>query len=192
LVNVVKALQATYRIKGTTYRAHAKYLKDHRIVEAVMSRLSPEAAAALADPPLPGSWMDARLLEEIVEAVHAIEGDEGVLRLARQAIKDMLPAMVPIMQGVLRIFGASPSFLLPRMNDLIRPTVQGLEFKYTPVGERACTMDIHYATTRVLPRCSFVTTRAAFEQILSLCSTKGTITGPEVRGPQTARYQISW
>jgi hypothetical protein len=183
---------SSYVVKGATLRAYVKFLRDHKKLEAICARVSTEVAAVLNEPPLPGSWLEAKLLEDIVEAYTVQEGKAASLDMARQVIGDMVPKYVGVMQGVLRILGMSPPKLLARMNEMMKPTVMGQDYQVTSTGERSCLVDLRIATTRQVPRSAFIGPVAAFELIFSLCGIKGTISDAQVTGPQSARFTLSW
>jgi hypothetical protein len=183
----------SYRVKGTTLRAYLKYLKEQSQLDGIRTRVSPESAKVMADPPLPGSWVDARVLQEMVEAVYQTRGgEEAVLVMGRAVTREMLPGFVGVLQGVLKIFGASPAFIFPRLNDLLRPIVQGQDYRYTAGAERNGTMDVSYATKQPAPYSAFVSSMLAVELVFHLCGVKGRCGRPEVTGPQSARFSVSW
>src|SRR5437773_6152040 len=103
---IVTPPSEAYRVKGATFRAYVKVLKEEGKLAAVVARLSPDAAAAVRDLPLAGSWVDALWLVEIVEAIEALQGRNAALELGRQALtREMLPFFFPMIKAVMRIMG---------------------------------------------------------------------------------------
>ena len=182
-----------YRIKGNTFRAHVAYLKENGLCDAVLARLSPEAAALVVQPPLPASWVSGALLDEICVAVHALKGKETLLQMERAVIWGPLTKMfIPILQGLFRVLGASPGALAARFQDVVKRHVEGMEFRYEPVSENSGTMTIRFATDRPVPAAAFTACYASMENIFLVCGVKGTVIGPEMVGPQSARFRMSW
>jgi hypothetical protein len=148
-----------YRVKGWIFRGHVAYLKKHGRLDAVVARLSPAAAAAVVTLPLAGSWIDGPLLDEIVEVVDALEGTPALLAMEEAMLRlDMVAVLLPMVQGLIRIFGTSPATLYRRLGDLIRTSSQGIEFHYIETSERSGTMEVRYHTNKAMTRPSFMTT----------------------------------
>jgi uncharacterized protein (TIGR02265 family) len=190
---VVKLATHAYLVKGATFRAYVKYLKTEGKLDAVLEKISPAAASALREPPLQGSWIDAHLLVEVVEAIDALEGSEGVLKMGREVIRrEMLPFFFPMIQTVMRVMGTSPATLLARFPQLVQTSVQGVEFHYRVTSPTSGTMEAYYATDRPLKRCAFLQSVPPIEQILRVCGVQGTVSEPDVRSPKLVHYHIRW
>jgi hypothetical protein len=145
------------------------------------------------NPPLPGTWIDAWPLFEMVEVIYALEGREGVLQMQRELLRlDVVPLLLPMLSGILRLFGTSPATLYKRFGDVIKTTMEGIRFQYTATSERSGTMEIEYDTDRTIPECAFLTVVAAMETVQRLCGVPGSVSDPEIRGPRRATYQLAW
>jgi len=184
--------EPVYRIKGTAFRGHLKYLKDNGKLDAILARVSPECATAIRNPPLSGSWIDARFMDEIVQVLDQMEGTAALWAMERKVIEDQMTVFFPVMQGILRVLGTSPTKVFSRLGDLYRRHIEGVEFCYTPTSDRSGTMEVRFATTRPLRLCNFVTTIPGLELVFQVCGVSGTVSFPEMLGPQSARYQLSW
>jgi hypothetical protein len=181
-----------YSVKGTTLRAYLKHLKEQNKLETIRAHLSPESKEVTVAPPLPGSWVDARVLEEIVEVTFQLGGKAAVINLGRAVMHEMLPSYVGVLQGVLKICGASPAFIFKRLNDLLRPIVHGQDYRYTAKGDRDGVMEVRYDTARAVPRSAFISSTLAAELVFLLCSVDGRVGEPEITGPRSARYSVRW
>jgi hypothetical protein len=182
-----------YLIKGGTFRAYVKQLEEGKTLEVVLRRVSPEAATLARNPPLKSSWVDAHKLTELVEAVYALQGREGVLQLGRDVVqKQMLPFFLPMLRGIMRVVGVSPAALLSRYQSILKPIVQGQEFRYEPTSPRSGIMEIRYDTDVTLHWGVFAQNIAGFECIFRVCGVEGTVDEFEILGPQQARFPLSW
>src|SRR5262249_38761482 len=122
---------SSYRVKGSTFRAHVKHLDKVKKLGPVLDRLSPQAAQAVTTLPLPTSWLDASLLDEIIEKVAEVYGIDRVLEMERELLKgEVLPFVFPMLSGVMRVLGTSPATLFGKFHELTRTMVQGIEFTY--------------------------------------------------------------
>src|SRR5262245_53407468 len=122
---------SAFRVKGTVFRGHLRHLKDVGRLEPVLTLLSPEAAALVRDQPLPGSWVDAHPLEEVLRVVDQLYGIPAVWEMQRDVLEhDMLPFYFPMVQGIIRVLGTSPEVLFKNYQNLIRMNVRGMDFRY--------------------------------------------------------------
>jgi uncharacterized protein (TIGR02265 family) len=182
-----------YLIKGSSFRAYVKQLEECKKLEAVLAKASPAAIQLARNLPMPSSWVDAHLLAEIIELVNGIGGREAVLRLGRDAVqKQMLPFFTPMLRGIMRVVGVTPQSLFSRYQSILKPIVQGTEYRYTVLGPRSGSMDVAYDTDKVMPWSAFAQNFAGFEAIFDVCGVEGRVGEPEIRSGQTARFALSW
>jgi hypothetical protein len=182
-----------YLVKGSSFRAYVKTLEEWKKLDAVLPRVSPEAATAARNPPMPSSWVDAHLLAELIEAVFAVGGKDGVLRLGRETVqKQMLPFFTPMLRGIMRVVGVTPQSLFTRYQSILTPIVQGTDYNYTVLSPRSGYMDIRYDTDKTMLWSAFAQNVAGFEAIFNICGVNGTVGEVEIRGAQVGRFQLSW
>jgi hypothetical protein len=180
------------RLKATTFRTYVGILDKERKLAAVTKLLPVETAAMIADPPLPASWMDLIHMYHITEAVEKIGGMNAVRELARKGTEAARRPYMSVVEGLLRLFGASPATLFKRMNTLVRVVTQGVEYEYTVTGERSGVMVMTHKTHYALPMSIFFSTIPALQTLLDVCGVKGTVSDPGRLSPQAARFVISW
>ncbi len=182
-----------YQVKGATLRAYLRVLERDRSFAAVRAKVSPESRALFDAPPPASSWMDASTLEEIMDAVYATGGDAAVRQLSHAAQETLIPLLSPLIEGALRLFGASPATLFARLGLLTRTSLRGVDFKWTPKGPHHGDVEVHFVERQAVPRRAFVSFAASFELVLKLCSKTGTVSGPEAIGKGSgARFAVSW
>jgi len=180
------------RLKSSTFRSYVNVLVDDGKAQAVMALVPPETAAVMSNPPLASSWVDFRHIVHLTEAVHRLGGMAGVRELTRKATAQARKPHMRLVEGVLKLFGTSPATLLKRMNDFVRTTIEGLEYRYTPNGERAGIMEMVYSLDYEVPTSVFVGAAPALQTILDACGVKGIIGEPERLGPNRVRFTIQW
>jgi hypothetical protein len=180
------------RLKGTTLRAYASVLARSRRLDAVLAVVPADVAALLRSPPLAGKWVDWRVIAEVLVAVEGLEGTTGVRKFARETLDETMVTYRPMVAGALRLFGTSPPTVFKRLNDLLRPGLEGLEYRYQPVSDRSGIMHATYAVDGEVPSSFFVAGMAVLELALELCSARGTVGLPERHGAASASYSIIW
>jgi hypothetical protein len=181
------------RIKGLAFRAYVTWLQREKKIDAIIARLPASTAALVKEPPLPGAWIEGVDMVRIVSAIEMVAGIEAVRRCGRETIEDMLPKHHMLVTGLLRLFGATPATLFRRVNDLVRTSVEGMSYTYTPTEERAGVMEVRYSVPGELPMCAFVNGMTLFMVLFRLAGIpNGYIGDPERRGPATVAYQLRW
>jgi hypothetical protein len=180
------------RIKATTFRSYVAILAGDGKRDAVMAHVPPDTAALMRDPPLPGSWMDGRHVHDVLVAVDQIGGMGAVRELARRGTEDARRPYMSIVEGVLKLFGTSPATLFKRMNALVSSVLEGVDFSYTPTGDRAGVMDVTWSADFEMPMSEFASLMPTFQTLLDSCGAKGVVEMPERLGPSRARYRIQW
>jgi hypothetical protein len=179
-------------VKASTLRSHLKWITREGLLDKVAARLPPVTAALVRNPPLPSTWMDWSEMEPLLCALDAVDST-AVLRMSRDEVRqDLIAPLRPMVSAVLRLFGTSPATIYGRLNDMVKTTVKGMEFRFTSQSERSGVMDVRYDVEREIPTCMFVSCLAALEMVLELCGVPGTVTPPERMGRAHARFRIRW
>ena len=181
------------RVKGLAFRCYVNWLQREKKTDAVIARLPAPTAALLREPPLPGAWIDGMDMVRIVSAIEMVAGLDAVRRCGKETIEDLLPKHHTLVTGLLRLFGATPATLFRRVNDLMRTSVEGINYTYTPKDERSGVMEVRYNVPGELPMCAFVNGMTLFMVLFSLAGVRnGFIGDPQRRGPATVAYQLRW
>lgn len=183
-------------VKGSMVRSLAAVLGERGLRDSLAERVSPAARGLLHDPPLPTEWIDARLFNEIYEALYQRVGAEELRRLNRDAVdRGVSPYVRAAAESLLRVFGVSPAALLGRLERVAGTTGRGVVYRYEPIDDTSGTFEIEYPALRDVPLGPFVATSGALESLFELCGTTGRIDAPEVvpNGRQNCvRFQVSW
>jgi hypothetical protein len=177
---------------GAVMRAYVAELRAGGELEALLPRLSPEAAKLVEKPPLPVTWVDIRLVHEPLVALHGLKGRAAVRAVAHRAAAGQLGSMFrPLLASTLRLFGASPTTLFTRMDTITGIMLRGLKFTWTPSGPSSGTMAIEY------PFPVHDALFAAWEGMLNfafdLVQTKGTVAQARAGdGGKRAEIDVRW
>jgi hypothetical protein len=180
------------RLKASTFRSYIHVLARERKTSAVLALVPPATAAVIEAPPLAGTWVDFQHIIDITVAVETLGGMVGVRDFTKKATADARKPYMGVVEGVLKLFGTSPATLFKRMNDLVKSTLEGLDYAYTATSERSGTMELTYQLSQEVPTCMFVGAVPALQILLDTCGVEGVI-GPPVRlGPNKVRFTIQW
>lgn len=121
--------------KGSLFRGYTKWLEDKRHLEAVRDAASPFVRARLDDPPIATEWIASTMQNGLLDAVHAVGGDELVRTMIRGSIGGgVLKLLEPLIQGIVRVFGRTPVAILSRLESVRVNVVRGVRFEYEPTS----------------------------------------------------------
>jgi hypothetical protein len=178
--------------KGSVLRGYLIQLRRRERLEAVRRMVSPTTAGWFDEPPLPTTWIDATALEEIYAAVAAIDGEPAVASLVRDALEGSIgPSAMPILRGILRVFGAKPASLFERMDLVFRASLQGIAFRWSPTGARAGEVEVGYVAHSP-PPIAFVAWQATLAYGFELCGVPGEATLVAVEQERIGRFAVRW
>jgi hypothetical protein len=187
---------APYQIKGYVLRGFVSELARRRLTGAVLERVSAAARDALGAPPPATAWVDGALLIEIEVAIEAIAGVDMVRQISHDAVLGgVTAALRPIVQGVLRLFGASPHSILERITLIATASNRGLEFTYSRLDERSGELVMTFPSGRNVPTAIFEGLAGALSSAFETCGVTPTIPSPELLPTarrNSARFHLTW
>jgi hypothetical protein len=183
-------------VKGSLVRALAGVVAARKLTQAVMARVSAPAGALLVDPPLATMWVDARLTNEVYQALYEVAGPDELRDLNREAIaRGVAPLLRAAVEHVLGVFGTSPATIFARFSTLSRTTSRGVVYAYEPLGSTSGRFEVEFPTMTDVPMGPFVATTGGLALIFELCHTWGNVTGlepvPNGRGNRM-RFTVAW
>jgi hypothetical protein len=178
------------RIKAQWLRTYADVLAGDERYSRIASLIPADTAALLANPPLPGTWLDIRHANDIVVAIEQIGGLSAVRDVGRKLTSQSRKPYMIAVEALIRLCGTSPATLLKRMNRLIESFLQGVVFEYHATSDRGGVLDVAYADP--VPMGAFFIQLAGLQDILDLCGVKGVVSYPERTAPHSARFKIQW
>lgn len=183
-------------VKGSMVRSVAAVLAQRGLRDAVTGRVGPEARALLLDPPLPTQWVDARVFNQIYDALYELLGAERLRTLNKEAVEHGLgPLLRATAERVLRIFGASPATLFSKLDRVAGSTARGVTYHYEVVDAKSGLFDVEYPSLTDVPLGPFVATGGALEMIFDMCGVQGSIGDAEwvPNGRRNrVRFKVSW
>ena len=188
----VDADDPTYLVKGTVFRANAQVLAESGWLAATQAGLPADVAALLDQLPLAGTWLPGRMCEQVAEVVSTLHGLEAVRHLAREVVRVLFPFYMPMLQGIMRVLGASPARLFARYEDLARLHIKGMRFEYQATSPRSGVVDAHFLVHRQRIESAFVTVGCSLEAVYQVCGISGQVADPEIVSPDHGRYLVSW
>ncbi|MBI5494724.1 MAG: hypothetical protein HY904_06815 [Deltaproteobacteria bacterium] len=185
---------AGYEVKGFHFRGILAALESEGLTAEVRDRLAPGEAAFMERPPLPGAWVEGRVMDAISEAVLALRGPQVLRRVHKLAVnRGAMTVLRPVVESVMRVLGVSPGTLLAQLNTLQGAAARGIEHRFEARGPAEGVL----ATSVVgnVPDSFFEGTAGSMEALCTLCGVTPLISAPEVTRTAdrtTGRLQLSW
>src|SRR2546423_11475947 len=122
-------------LSGAVLRADIAWLEKTGLEVAVRDRLPPDTQALLDNPPLPISWVPARHVDALLDAVLQIGGEDKLLKLGEETTRSSFgPVLRPLLRTLVSLFGASPGALFNRIDSTLGVFLKGASFTSEPRG----------------------------------------------------------
>jgi hypothetical protein len=178
-------------IKIATVRAHLTQIEKLGLLDSVTKNLSETSREALAQSPLPTAWVDVTVMHDIIAALEKVAGMDAVRTVTMRAQQaGTTPLLMPIIGGLMRLFGASPNTLLSRFDDLAKTQLRGAGFKWVLDSPKSGRLTVTFPRNDT-PRAAFVGFESGCRGILDLCKLQGDVEMLEVKGG-VGVIRVSW
>lgn len=151
-----------------------------------------EASRAALEAPHSSAWHDGSVVVDISLAIQSVLGDAAVEQVYYQAIKRSLgPWMEPFLKVMMALTGSKPEAVLARMNQSLKPIMQGVHTEWTQTSPDGGTLVVVHED-EVKP-VSFFAWGGSLRYSFDLCGAKGTVT-PKMPSPDNKRFtfELSW
>jgi hypothetical protein len=160
---------------------------------AVFDKLSAETRQALDALPLPAAWIDGIVLQDLIEAAVAVAGFEVACQVSMRAQENSIgPLLMPVITGLLRLFGATPNTLLSRFGDLTRTQLRGIGLRWELDGPRTGRLVATFPH-RGNSRAAFIGFETSCKYMMRLCRATGTVSPTEISQDGTVgAIRVEW
>lgn len=188
----------TWEIKAAALHGTIETLRSKGLFDKVRAKVSPSTRAMLDEPPLRTAWVRCADLAEIDTAVLELKGPVFLRAFSRDAaMVGAVPAFMSLIQGMLRLFGASPSSLLERITPLLTNQTHNIAHSYDRVSERHGRFTTRYEGSEHVPDAMLVAFSGVLEIIFELCSVRatGSVSEPSVqraRDHTLVQWDLRW
>lgn len=188
---VTAALEA----KASTLRGMIKVLEARGLLGAVRAHVTAATRALLDAPPPASSWISHAAFEDLGLAVVAVAGTKAWREVTFTAGRDsVLPLLRVGIEGVLRLFGATPVVVFSRWQQLAASSVRGIHYEFRSTGPRSGEIVVTYEGCRNVPIAVFHATAGSLELGFDVTGHAGSVDEPEVLPGDGNRavYRVRW
>lgn len=160
--------------KASAFRSLLGVLREDQLFDVVLAHCPAEAQAIMKDPPLPIAFMPAVVFQYVFRALDAEVGLERLRDIARRSVlTGPMKVMRPIIEGTLRMFGASPTAFFRRMSQIMKPQIKGVDFDFILLEEGRATLELTYPYLHDVPDAAFVYWEAVLANTFEICGRHG-------------------
>lgn len=164
-------LNERFVTRASAWRSLMEVLHQHAVFHAVRERVPPAIGRLMDRPPPTIAWMPAVTFQFVFVALDELVDRDTFARMAHDSVvKGPLVRMKPVVEGVLRIFGASPEAFLRRTQPVMETQVRGLSFELERYATGHAVLCVRYDLLESPPDSAFDYWRAVMEINFELCS----------------------
>lgn len=180
-------------VKGAVMRGFAAALRREGVFDKVRAFVSDDAGELLDNPPPASAWIERRRVLPIYLAIERVGGLPLTRKITREAVLlGLIPVVRLMVDGFLRLFGATPHTILSRMNDLSKSSGRGSEYEYVRTSDHSGTLTVRYVAERNVAPCVYAVAAGGFEAMLDVVGVKGTVGEPVTIADNAVRFVIEW
>jgi hypothetical protein len=180
-------------ISGAVLRSYVEELRKTGALEEVLARVPAEVRSLAEKPPLPISWVDARLTNQLLVALQEARGRDAVVELGLNITSRRLSGVLrPLLRTSLKLFGATPASFFSRFEQFTSLMIRGVQFEYLAAGENAGKLVLRHSVP--VPEAVYATWEGTFRASFALLN----VASPRVgaarlsEGGRRGEVDVSW
>jgi hypothetical protein len=186
------ATAASFVTKAGAFRALLDVLRREGYLGPIRAVADPAVHPLIDQPPLPISWIPAVAFQYLFRAMWAVLGPDEFRRVSRESVlAGPMKVMRPIIEGTLRLFGASPAAFYRRMPAIMAAQVKGIEFEFVELDDQHALLEVRYPLLFDVPEPAFVYWEAIIAHTYAICGCTGTATTEQLDDPDRNRARIT-
>lgn len=167
--------------------------RDADALSKVRAAVSAETRDFIDRPPPVSVWVPGPLMVELQENILAVLGAEGLRKVVRDSVRETsAPLMRSMIEGALRLFGASPASLFSLIGAVSEKNSRGVTLQYVALSPRSGRIEYRITALPRMPEALALGLLGVLDAIYDLCSTTGTVQGPSYPAPNHARFEVQW
>lgn len=178
--------RVTWEIKAAALHGTIELLKKRGLFESVRAEVSPAVRSLMDEPPARTAWVACLKLAEIDEVLLRTKGRAYLRAFSKDAaMVGAVPAMLTVIQGMFRLFGATPNTIFTRVIPLLKGQTHEIEHSYERVDDRSGRLSTRYEGTDTVPEAMLV----AFSGVVAISFDVCRVSDTGVIGEHEARKE---
>lgn len=163
-------LDEVFRTKAGAWRSFLQVLQERDLFDRVRAGVPREVQAFMDAPPIPVAWMPAICFHHSFVVLQDVITTDELVEIAHDSVvKGPMRPMKPVIEGILRIFGTSPTAFLKRVPDLLMTQMHGVQFSVLELRENEATIEAHYEHLHDVTDFGFDYWRGVLQITFELC-----------------------
>jgi hypothetical protein len=178
------------QIVGTVVLAYLAEVEQLQLLDRVAASSGAELRQVIAKPPLAISWVDAKAMAQLADAVAAIAGESVVSKISYAAMRRTVgPRFANIARASIEILGATPGRLFKTYHMGTQLSVKGFSFAYERDSDTSGRMTI--AASAALSPAYWITWEGPLAYMYEQCGVAGTVERDKA-GSSAATFRLRW
>jgi hypothetical protein len=191
LLTVGMAPPDAWTLAGAVIQAYMKVLQRMGIRDQVRDLVSKDTRTAMDKPLLVVSTVPGKVLDEMMVAVAALRGPDGVREVAAATMVENLGVVLKtLLTTTLKLFGPFPNTIFERLGAVAVPMIRGVEFEYRPIDAMSGVIRIDFPTP--VSEAYQVAWEGVLEYVFILCETTGTVRTRTTGPARTIELEARW
>jgi hypothetical protein len=168
-----------------------KSIRVAGLLEPVLAKVPPETRA-IADNPYGQRWHPWQHGAALATAVVEVAGPQALEDITFVMARDSFgPILTPMLKVALTLMGMSPAAVFSRVDQSIKPAVQGVTARYDSTGPTSGAVSFEYPV--VPPAYADTSWRGGLRFMFHLVGLEGRIAPCErLEGGRVLRYALTW
>jgi hypothetical protein len=189
---MVRPLVNERQFTGSILRTNLEWVTKAGLAPAVRARVPEETRALFDHPPLPSSWISARHIDALLEALFAVGGEEKVLQLAEETTRASFgPVLLPLLKTFVVLFGTSPATMFSRLDSTVAVYMKGASFTFEEAGENGGVLRLRAVDQPA--RAWFLQWKGRLRFAFEMARVSGSIDSCDVdTDGKGAAYRVTW
>jgi hypothetical protein len=180
-VELARQAKIQFEIKGTVWNGRLRALEKYCSLTEIRGLVSAETRKLMDDPPPASSWVPGVAIVELDAAIYDTRGSDICARCSRETSEIAGTTVLrTLAEGLLRLFGMSPSTIFERMGQVSSTSVRGIEYEYKSTGPTSGKMFIRYTHCVNVPYAVFSSISGGMAAIFGFLQIKGHVSPPEL------------
>ncbi len=184
-----------FSVKASLFRGVVHVLKQDAKLSVIEAALSRATATLVRELPPATAWVDGKAMTELEQSMLAVLGERAVHDIAKRSIAaEIGPITRSITDGIVRLFGASPATMFPRIAMFEALSTKGVKTSWESTGLRSGELHTRYPTSRGLPDAGAIFSAGMLESVFDICRVSGTVrfTAWTSEARNDAKYDVRW
>ncbi|GAC1338184.1 MAG: hypothetical protein NVSMB23_05590 [Myxococcales bacterium] len=176
---------------GLFLRGILDFLEERGLRAQVRARVPADTAALFDDPPRTLSWVDARHIDAVEQALFELAGSSVCVELGLFAARGLGETIVqPVIRAAFFLFGEQPPAIFGHLDRFFSLTTRGIGFRWQAAADGGSIEAIF--TGPDVPEAALHVLQGSLQYVFELTRTRGSVAAAVVRRQDSQSTHVSY